>query len=51
MNAEKRKIVSFKDLEVYRRSYDACMYDIAGRQLYRLAESWSRFKGRGIPTT
>ena len=26
-------------------------YDITGRQLYRLAESWSRFKGRKSPTT
>jgi four helix bundle protein len=25
-------------------------YDISGRQLYRLSESWSRFKGKG-PTT
>ena len=26
-------------------------YDISGRQLYRLVESWSRFKGRKLPTT
>jgi len=26
-------------------------YDISGRQLYKLAESWSRFKGRKSPTT
>ena len=26
-------------------------YDISGRQLYRLAESWSRFKGKNQPNT
>ena len=26
-------------------------YDISGRQLYRLAESWSSFKRRKLPTT
>jgi len=26
-------------------------YDISGRQLYRLEESWSRFKGKNRPTT
>jgi four helix bundle protein len=27
------------------------IYDIAGRQLYRLEEAWSRFKGKNRPTT
>ena len=26
-------------------------YDISGRQLYRLEESWSRFKGKNRPAT
>ncbi len=26
-------------------------YDVSGRQLYRLEESWSRFKGKNRPTT
>ncbi len=26
-------------------------YDVSGRQLYRLEESWSRFKDRNRPTT
>ena len=26
-------------------------YDIAGKQIYRLSESWTKFKGKGRPTT
>lgn len=26
-------------------------YDVVGKQIYRLSESWSRFKGKGRPTT
>ncbi len=26
------------------------IYDISGKQIYRLSESWSRFKGKGSPS-
>lgn len=26
-------------------------YDISGKQIYRLSESWTKFKGKGRPTT
>lgn len=26
-------------------------YNISGKQIYRLSESWSKFKGKGKPTT
>ncbi len=44
--------------DIYSRFVDVSLceqlikeYDISGRQLYRLAESWSKFRGRKIPTT
>lgn len=44
--------------DLYLRSVDVSVceeliksYDVSGRQLYRLSESWSRFKNRRTPTS